>query len=232
MAEKILLIEDEAKIARTLRLYLEQAGYQVATVEDGALGMPAFRREQPNLVILDLMLPHVDGWELCRQIRQSSAVPIIMLTARSEETDRVVGLELGADDYVTKPFSPREVLARVRAVLRRTQGTMEPARLIRSGDVVIDLDRYEVTVGGRPLELTRHELSLFAAMAQAPGRVFTRLQLLDQLDESAFSGYERVIDQHIKNLRAKLGDDARQPRYLATVYGVGYKWVAGTVDDA
>jgi DNA-binding response OmpR family regulator len=232
MAEKILLIEDESKIARTLRLYLEQAGYQVATVEDGALAMPAFRREQPNLVILDLMLPHVDGWEVCRQMRQSSAVPIIMLTARSEETDRVVGLELGADDYVTKPFSPREVLARVRAVLRRTQGAMQPARLIRSGDVVIDLDRYEVTVGGRPLELTRHELILFAALAQSPGRVFTRLQLLDQLDESAYTGYERVIDQHIKNLRAKLGDDARQPRYLATVYGVGYKWIAGTVDDA
>jgi two-component system alkaline phosphatase synthesis response regulator PhoP len=232
MAEKILLVEDESKISRTLRLYLEQAGYQVATVDDGALAMPAFRRELPALVILDLMLPNVDGWELCRQMRQISAVPIIMLTARSEETDRVVGLELGADDYVTKPFSPREVLARVRAVLRRTQGAMEPARLIRSGDVVIDLDRHEVTVGGRPLELTRHELILLAALAQSPGRVFTRLQLLDQLDEAAYTGYERVIDQHIKNLRAKLGDDARRPRYLATVYGVGYKWIAGTVDDA
>jgi DNA-binding response OmpR family regulator len=232
MAEKILLIEDENKIARTLRLYLEQAGYLVATVDDGALAMPAFRREQPDLVILDLMLPHVDGWKLCGQMRQSSAVPIIMLTARSEETDRVVGLELGADDYVTKPFSPREMLARVRAVLRRTQGAMEPARVIRTGDVVIDLDRYEVTVGGRPLELTRHELLLFSALAQSPGRVYTRLQLLDQLDEAAYTGYERVIDQHIKNLRAKLGDDARQPRYLATVYGVGYKWIAGTIDDA
>jgi two-component system, OmpR family, alkaline phosphatase synthesis response regulator PhoP len=232
MAEKILLIEDENKIARTLRLYLEQAGYQVATVDDGALAMPAFRREQPDLVILDLMLPHVDGWKLCSQMRQTSAVPIIMLTARSEETDRVVGLELGADDYVTKPFSPREVLARVRAVLRRTQGAMEPARLIHTGDVIIDLDRYEVTVAGRPLDLTRHELLLFAALAQSPGRVFTRLQLLDQLDEAAYTGYERVVDQHIKNLRAKLGDDARQPRYLATVYGVGYKWIAGTVDDA
>jgi DNA-binding response OmpR family regulator len=178
------------------------------------------------------MLPHVDGWELCRQMRQLSAVPIIMLTARSDETDRVVGLELGADDYVTKPFSPREVLARVRAVLRRTQGAMEPARQIRSGDVLIDLDRHEVSVGRRPLELTRHELILFAALAQSPGRVFTRLQLLDQLDEIAYTGYERVIDQHIKNLRAKLGDDARQPRYLATVYGVGYKWIAGTVEDA
>jgi DNA-binding response OmpR family regulator len=232
MAEKILLIEDENKIARTLRLYLEQAGYRVATVNDGALAMPAFRREQPDLVILDLMLPHVDGWKLCGQMRQTSAVPIIMLTARSEETDRVVGLELGADDYVTKPFSPREVLARVRAVLRRTQGAMEPARVIRTSDVVIDLDRYEVTVGGRPLELTRHELLLFSALAQSPGRVYTRLQLLDQLDEAAYTGYERVIDQHIKNLRAKLGDDARQPRYLATVYGVGYKWIAGTIADA
>ncbi len=189
MAEKILLIEDENKIARTLRLYLEQAGYQVATVDDGALAMPAFRREQPDLVILDLMLPHVDGWKLCSQMRQTSAVPIIMLTARSEETDRVVGLELGADDYVTKPFSPREVLARVRAVLRRTQGAMEPARLIHTGDVIIDLDRYEVTVAGRPLDLTRHELLLFAALAQSPGSVFNRLKLLDQLDEAAYTGY-------------------------------------------
>ena len=232
MAEKLLLVEDESKIARTLRLYLEQAGYQVATVEDGALAMPAFRREQPNLVILDLMLPNVDGWELCRQMRQISAVPIIMLTARSEETDRVVGLELGADDYVTKPFSPREVLARVRAVLRRTQGAMEPSRLIRTGDVIIDLDRYQVTVDGRPLNLTRHELLLLVSLAQYPGRVFTRLQLLDQLDETAYTGYERVIDQHIKNLRAKLGDDARQPNYIATVYGVGYKWIAGTDNHA
>ena len=232
MPDKILLVEDEAKIARTLRLYLEQAGYQVVAVADGALAMPAFRHERPALVILDLMLPHVDGWEICRQLRQASGVPIIMLTARSEETERIVGLELGADDYVTKPFSPRELVARVRAVLRRTQGHLSPAHLLHAGDVVVDLDQHEALVGERPLELTRHELQVLAAFVQHAGQVLTRLQLLDHLDEAAYAGYERAIDQHIKNLRAKLGDDARRPRYIATVYGVGYKFVAGTVDDA
>jgi DNA-binding response OmpR family regulator len=196
------------------------------------MAIPAFRHDQPDLIILDLMLPNVDGWALCRQLRQISAVPIIMLTARSDETDRVVGLELGADDYVTKPFSPREVLARVRAVLRRTQGALQPTRLLRAGEVVVNLDRHQAMVEGRPLDLTRHELQLLAALVQYPGRVMTRLQLLEQLDEVAYSGYERVIDQHVKNIRAKLGDDARQPRYIATVYGVGYKLIAGTEQDA
>jgi DNA-binding response OmpR family regulator len=232
MSEKILIVEDESKIARTVRLYLEQGGYQVTNVYDGAMAIPAFRHDQPDLIILDLMLPNVDGWALCRQLRQISAVPIIMLTARSDETDRVVGLELGADDYVTKPFSPREVLARVRAVLRRTQGALQPTRLLRAGEVVVNPDRHQVTVEGRPLDLTRHELQLLAALVQYPGRVMTRLQLLEQLDEVAYSGYERVIDQHVKNIRAKLGDDARQPRYIATVYGVGYKLIAGTEQDA
>ncbi|HXF61036.1 MAG TPA: response regulator transcription factor [Caldilineaceae bacterium] len=230
MAETVLLIEDEAKIARTLRLYLEQAGYHVPVVYDGAEAMAAFRTERPDLVILDLMLPHVDGWEICRQIRQSSSVPIIMLTARSEETDRIVGLELGADDYVTKPFSPREVVARVRAVLRRSQGQVQA--LLRAGDVTVDLDRYTATVGGRPLDLTRYEFLILAALVRDPGRVLTRMQLLDQLGEAAYAGYERVIDQHIKNLRTKLGDDARRPRYIATVYGVGYKFLAPTPTDA
>jgi DNA-binding response OmpR family regulator len=232
MSEKVLLVEDEAKIARTMGLYLEQAGYQVVTILDGALALPAFRRERPDLVILDLMLPHVDGWEVCRQIRQSSAVPIIMLTARSEETDRIVGLELGADDYVTKPFSPREVLARVRAVLRRTQGQVQAEALLHAGDVVVNLDRHTATVGGQPLDLTRYELLVLAALMRDPGRVLTRLHLLDQLGEAAYDGYERVIDQHIKNLRSKLGDDARHPRYIATVYGVGYKFIAARSADA
>jgi two-component system alkaline phosphatase synthesis response regulator PhoP len=225
-------VEDETKIARTVRLYLEQAGYQVTVVQDGALALPAFRREQPALVLLDLMLPNVDGWEICRQIRRTSAVPIIMLTARSEETDRIVGLELGADDYVTKPFSPREVVARVRAALRRSQGQLQADQILRVNDLTVDLDRREVTLQGRPLELTRGEFAILSALARQPGHVLTRLQLLDQLGEAAYAGYERVIDQHVKNLRAKLGDDARQPRYLATVYGVGYKFLAGTADDA
>ncbi|MCS7222594.1 MAG: response regulator transcription factor [Anaerolineae bacterium] len=225
MAGKILIVEDEMKIARTVRLYLEQSGFQVTTVHDGALAMPAFRHERPDLVILDLLLPHMDGWEICRQIRRESDVPIIMLTARDQETDRIVGLELGADDYITKPFSPREVVARVRAILRRVRGALQPLLIIRAGDVVVDLERREASVAGRPLELTPTEFDLLAVLASHPGQVFTRLQLLDQLQGSAYAGYERVIDQHIKNLRAKLGDDAHNPRYIATVYGVGYKFL-------
>jgi DNA-binding response OmpR family regulator len=233
VSDKILLVEDEAKIARTVRLYLEQAGYQVATVDDGALAMPAFRHEQPDLIILDLMLPHVDGWDLCRQFRRESGVPIIMLTARNEETDRIIGLELGADDYITKPFSPREVVARVRAVLRRSQGLVQPPHLIRAGELVIDLDRHEVTVAGQVVALTALEFDLLAAFARHPGRVFTRLKLLEQVeDTTTYAGYERTVDQHIKNLRAKLGDDARQPRYIATVHGVGYKFIAEERSDA
>ena len=232
MADKILVVEDEARLARTVRLYLEQAGYEVVAVEDGALALPAFRRERPNLVILDLMLPNVDGWEICRQIRQVSATPIIMLTARTEETDRIVGLELGADDYVTKPFSPREVVARVRAVLRRTQGQIHTSSVLRVGDVIVDLDTYTASAAGQPLELTRYEFQILAALMAQPQRVLTRMQLLDQLGETTYDGYERIVDQHVKNIRSKLGDDARHPRYIATVYGVGYKFVAGAPDDA
>lgn len=232
MADKILLVEDEARIARTVRLYLEQAGYQVVVVDDGALALPAFRNERPSLIILDMMLPNVDGMEVCRQIRQTSSVPIIMLTARTEETDRIVGLELGADDYVTKPFSPREVVARVRAVLRRTQGQIQASSVLRVGDVTLDLDSYTANVAGQPLELTRYEFQILAALVAQPQRVLSRLQLLDQIGEATYAGYERVIDQHIKNIRFKLSDDARHPRYIATVYGVGYKFLAGTPDDA
>ena len=232
MPDKILLIEDESKIVRIVRLYLEEAGYEVATVQDGALAMPAFRRERPDLIILDLLLPNVDGWELCRQIRRESGVPIIMLTSRSEETDRVLGLELGADDYVTKPFSPREVLARVRAVLRRSQGAVQPDQVLRAGAIAIDLKRREATAPDQSLELTPMEFDLLAALVRHPGQVFTRLQLLEQLGDTAYEGYERAIDQHIKNLRAKLGDDARDPRYIATVYGVGYKFIAKETSDA
>ena len=232
MADKILLVEDEARISRTVRLYLEQAGFAVVVVDDGALALPAFRRERPQLIILDLMLPNVDGWEVCRQLRQASGVPIIMLTARTEETDRIVGLELGADDYITKPFSPREVVARVRAVLRRTQGQVKASAVLRAGDVTVDLDTYSASAGDQPLALTRFEFQILVALMAQPQRVLTRLQLLDQLGEPAFAGYERIVDQHIKNLRIKLGDDARNPRYIATVYGVGYKFIAGTPDDA
>ena len=225
MTEKVLLVEDEAKLARTVSLYLEQAGYQVVAVMDGADALPAFHREKPDLVILDLMLPNVDGWEICRLIRRSSGSPILMLTARSEETDRVVGLEIGADDYVTKPFSPRELVARVRALLRRAQGHLRPDATVHVGAVSVNLDRHEAMAEGRSLDLTRYELLVLAALVENAGRVMTRGQLLDRLGETPFGGYERVIDQHIKNLRLKLGDDARNPRYIATVYGVGYRFL-------
>lgn len=224
MPEKILLIDDEAKITRTLKLYLEQAGYKTVSVQDGALAMPAFHHERPDLVILDILLPHQDGWEICWQIRSTSRVPIIMLTAQGEETDRIVGLELGADDYITKPFSPREVVARVRAVFRRTQGQVQPPRMLEAGAVTLSIEQHVAAINGTPVELTPIEFDLLATLLQYPGKVFTRLQLLENTQDAAYEGYERAIDQHIKNLRAKLGDDARSPRYILTVYGVGYKF--------
>lgn len=224
MPEKILLIDDETKITRTLKLYLEQAGYKTVSVQDGALAMPAFHHERPDLVILDILLPHQDGWEICRQIRSTSSVPIIMLTAQGEETDRIVGLELGADDYIAKPFSPREVVARVRAVFRRTQGQVQPPRMLEAGPVTLSIEQHLAAINGTPVELTPIEFELLATLLQHPGQVFTRLQLLENTQDAAYEGYERAIDQHIKNLRAKLGDDARSPRYILTVYGVGYKF--------
>ncbi len=224
MSDKILVIEDETKIARTLLLYLEQAGCQVATVADGGLALPAFRREKPDLVLLDLMLPHVDGFEICRQIRRESAAPIIILTARDDEADKLIGLELGADDYVTKPFSPREVAARVRAVLRRSRGQVALPALLRSGEVTIDLESHIAAFAGQSLDLTPSEFNILAALLRHPNQVFTRLQLVEAAQGTAYEGYERAIDQHIKNLRAKLGDDARTPRYILTVYGVGYRF--------
>ena len=226
MADKVLLVEDETKIARTVRLYLEQAGYQVVTIQDGAQAMSAFRHERPDLVILDLMLPNVDGWEICRQIRRESGAPIIMLTARSEEMDRLLGLELGSDDYITKPFSPREVAARVKAVLRRSRGQVQPPQIVRVGKLEVDLEQHTAALDGQPLDLTPNEFDLLSALARHPGQVFTRLQLLEAVQGVTYEGYERSIDQHIKNLRAKLGDDARNPRYLLTVFGVGYKFLA------
>jgi DNA-binding response OmpR family regulator len=226
LADKILVVEDEAHITRTLRLYLEQAGYQVVIISDGALAMPAFRHEKPDLVILDLHLPHVDGWEICRQIRREGDTPIIMLTARSEESDKLIGLELGADDYVTKPFSPREVTARVRVVLRRSRGQVQPPPILRADTLILDLEAHTVTRADQPLDLTPTEFDILTALMRHPGQVFTRLQLVEATQGGAYEGYERVIDQHIKNLRAKLGDDARAPRFIQTVFGVGYRFSA------
>ena len=223
LQDTILVIEDEVRIARLIRDYLQNVGYRVLVAHRGDEGLALARTERPDLIVLDLMLPRLDGLDLCRAIRRDSQVPIIMLTARSEEADKLVGLELGADDYVTKPFSPRELVARVRAVLRRARGGEAEPEVLRHQDLVLDVARHEVTVAGRPVDLTPTEFALLAALLRAPGRVFSRLQLLDLVQGDAYEGYERTIDAHIKNLRQKIEPDPKNPRYVATVYGVGYK---------
>ncbi len=224
MAETILVVDDEARIVKLVRDYLERAGFDVLAARDGETALTLARLERPDLVILDLMLPGVDGLDVCRRLRQESGVPIIMLTARVEEADRVVGLELGADDYVTKPFSPRELVARVRATLRRAKGEVGPATVVRAGDVELDTAALEVTVAGKPVDLTPTEFHLLVTLVRQPGRIFSREQLLEAVHGVAFGGYDRSIDSHIKNIRRKIEPDPRQPRYIQTVYGVGYRF--------
>ncbi|MBI4288986.1 MAG: response regulator transcription factor [Chloroflexi bacterium] len=221
---KVLVVDDEAKIVDLVRVYLEKEDYQVVTAGDGRQALETFEEQKPDLIVLDLMLPQIDGLEVCRSIRRRSATPIIMLTARSEDMDKLTGLGLGADDYVTKPFSPRELVARVTAVLRRTRGGIAPARRIVAASLVIDTERHEVTCHGRPVEVTPTEFKLLSALAGNPGRVFTRLQLLDLVQGEAYEGYERTIDAHIKNLRRKLTHPETGDCRLTTVHGVGYKF--------
>jgi two-component system alkaline phosphatase synthesis response regulator PhoP len=228
MGKQILIVDDEPQIVRVLKGYLETAGFQVITASDGTEAIAAFRHESPDLVVLDLMLPEVDGLDVARAIRRQGDVPIIMLTARVEETDRLIGLELGADDYVTKPFSPREVVARVRAVLRRTERTEPAPRTLKEGDIVLDPDKRQVTVRGRSVELTPTEFDLLAVLMETPGRVFSRMQLLDKVQGYAYEGYERTVDAHVKNLRQKIEEDPKQPRVILTVYGLGYKFREAT----
>ncbi|MFL7810800.1 MAG: response regulator [Anaerolineae bacterium] len=220
----ILVVDDEHKIAQLVRDYLENAGYRVVLAHDGKTAMAQFRYEQPDLVVLDLGLPGMDGIDVARSIRQERNTPIIMLTARVEETDRIVGLELGADDYVTKPFSPRELVARVRAVLRRAGDSEPPSPLIRIRDLALDLEKRTVTRGGEAIDLTTTEFDLLTVLARQPGRVFSRTELLDRVQGTAFEGYERTIDVHVKNLRKKLEPDPRHPTYVLTVYGAGYRF--------
>jgi DNA-binding response OmpR family regulator len=224
MPKSVLIIEDELELAAILRDYLEAAHYHVETASDGVSGLSIFQHRRPDLVLLDLNLPKMDGLEVAREIRRAGDVPIIMLTARIEETDRLVGLEIGADDYVTKPFSPREVVARVKAVLRRSYGDLAVQQSIRHAGLEIDLPRHQVHRDGQEILLTPTEFTLLATLASEPGRVFSRVQLLDALQGEAFAGYERTIDAHIKNLRSKLEPDPRQPRYVQTVFGVGYRF--------
>jgi DNA-binding response OmpR family regulator len=220
----ILVVDDEKKIVRLVSDYLQAAGFRVVTAHDGKMALAQFRYERPDLVVLDLNLPSMDGLDVARAIRQERNTPIIMLTARVEEIDRILGLELGADDYVSKPFSPRELVARVRAVLRRASNDEPAAASIRAGDLVIDPDKRTVTRDGKTIDLTTTEFDLLYILAHTPGRVFSRMELLDRVQGMSFEGYERTIDVHIKNLRKKIEPDPRRPRYILTVYGAGYRF--------
>src|SRR3954453_9358444 len=220
----ILVVDDELKIVQIARDYLEHAGSQVRTATDGKTALAVAHAEKPDLIILDLGLPNLDGLDVTRSLRRESDVPIIMLTARVDETDKLVGLELGADDYMTKPFSPKELVARVRAVLRRVDRDLAHADVVRVGDVELDVTRLRVSVADRRVDLTPTEFQLLLTLARQPGRVLTRAQLLDAIHGVAFESYERAIDAHVKNIRRKLEPDPRVPRYVETVFGVGYRF--------
>src|SRR5436305_13191107 len=219
----VLVVDDERRIAQIARDYLQHAGFGVILAGDGREALASARAGRPDLVVLDLGLPGMDGLDVARTLRRESDVPIIMLTARVDESDRLIGLGVGADDYVTKPFSPRELVARVQAVLRRTRGGSS-ADVIRVGDLIVDIPRVKVTCDNKSIELTTTEFQLVSTMARHPGRVFTRAQLLDAVRGVEVDAFERAIDAHIKNIRRKIERDSRKPRYVLTVYGVGYKF--------
>jgi two-component system OmpR family response regulator len=223
---KILIVDDEKQIVEIVKAYLEREGYRTIVAYDGKSALTMARKERPNLIILDLMLPEMTGWDVCRTLRVESDVPIIMLTARDDTTDKIVGLELGADDYVSKPFDPKELVSRVRAVLRRYSANPQ-RNLINLGELLIDLEKRHVQRGGIEIQLTALEFNLLRVLAENPGRVYSRMQLIDKVQDDAYEGYERTIDSHIKNLRKKIEPDPEHPRYILTVYGVGYKAAGG-----
>lgn len=230
MAKRILVVDDDPEIARLLRAYLEQSGYAALVAYDGEAALHTLRRERPDLVLLDLMLPGRDGWDLIRLVRSDEnlkTTPIILITARVEDQDKIVGLELGADDYVTKPFNPREVVARVRAVLRRSQGEAAPPRVYHTGCLTIDLDQHLVTVEDEPVSLTPTEFNLLQALAQHPGHTLTRLELIEVALGYSYEGVERTVDTHIKNLRKKMTQAGAAKDLIQTVFGVGYRLLPG-----
>lgn len=222
MTKKILVVDDEQKIINIVRAYLEKENYQVVTASDGETALKMFRREKPDLIVLDLMLPRLSGNDVCRIIRGESETPIIMLTARDELTDKIVGLELGADDYVTKPFEARELVARIKAILRRSGPNSFPP-VIRAGDLVVDTERRQAAIREKSIDLTTMEFDLLRLLASHPGRVFSRAEILDRIQGDAYEGYDRTIDSHVKNLRRKIEPDPEKPSYIHTVYGAGYK---------
>ncbi len=223
MPKKVMVVDDEERLTAVVRTYLEQEGFQVATARDGREALFLARQEKPDLIVLDVMMPEMDGYEFMRLHRKERETPIILLTARVDDGDKVMGLELGADDYVPKPFSPRELTARIRAVLRRAGQTPPEPDVLRAADVTLDRAAHLVIVGQRRVELTPSEFDLLATLMAAPGRAYSRLELLDRIQGTAYDGYERTIDVHVKNLRAKLESES-SPRYIETVYGVGYRF--------
>ena len=226
MSKTVLVVDDTASLRRMVQSYLVQEGFRVLTAADGQEALMVARQEQPDLILLDLMMPNMGGYEFMRSYNKEGQAPIIVLTAKLEENDKVLGLELGADDYVTKPFSPRELTARVRAVLRRGSKSPYEPDLLRVADIVLDRDGRVVAVGGRNVDLTPSEFDLLATLMSAPGRAFSRLDLLDRLQGTSYEGYERTIDVHIRNLRIKVEPDPRNPRYVETVFGIGYRFAA------
>ena len=223
MVKKILVVDDKQELRTLLKSYLTQEGFEVVTAADGREALFVARDGKPDLIILDLMMPEMGGYDFMRAYNREADTPIIILTARLEENDKVLGLELGADDYVTKPFSPRELTARVRAVLRRMEKGEQEADILREGDILVDRTGRMVMVAGQSIDLTPSEYDLLVTLMSAPGRVFTRLELLDRLQGAAYEGYERTIDVHIRNLRTKIEPDASHPEYIETVYGAGYR---------
>jgi DNA-binding response OmpR family regulator len=228
MSKTILVVDDKRELRVMVKTYLEEEGFRVIVASDGQEALYVARHEKPDLIILDLMMPQMGGYDFLRAHRREADTPIIILTARLEEGDKVLGLELGADDFVTKPFSMRELTARVRAVLRRTGREQADAEVLRSADITLDRRRRVVTAAGRPVDLTPSEFDLLAAFLAAPGRAYTRAELLERLQGDAYDGYERTIDVHIRNLRIKIEPDPSKPRYIETVYGVGYRFAAET----
>jgi two-component system alkaline phosphatase synthesis response regulator PhoP len=230
MGQRILVVDDDREIVRLVRTYLEQNGYEVLVAYDGEMALHILRRERPDLMLLDLMLPERDGWDLTRVVKSDAglaAMPIIMLTARVEDHDKIVGLELGADDYVSKPFNPREVVARVRAVLRRVRGEPAPPRVIQIGELTINLDAHQLEVGGQRVPLTPTEFALLRALAEQPGHALTRLEMIESGLGYGYEGLERTVDSHVKNLRRKLDEAGGTAHVVATVFGIGYRLEVG-----
>ena len=224
MTKKILVVDDKLELRTLLKSYLTQEGFDVVTANDGQEALYVARHEKPNLIILDLMMPEMGGYEFMRAYGREADTPVVILTAKIDENDKVLGLELGADDYVTKPFSPRELTARVRAVLRRAEKQASTQEVLRMGAIELDWAGRTTSVNGQMVELTPSEFSLLATLMATPGRVFSRLELLDRLQGTAYEGYERTIDVHIRNLRAKIEPDSANPSYIETVYGAGYRF--------